>query len=128
MKKLIQTISAILLAFLACPRSYCEGAVEVDVNTLVKVTAYCPCEKCCGEFADGITASGHRIQKGDKFVAADPNIPFGTLLTIEGYAEGLPVPVLDRGGAIKGNRIDVFFDSHDEALKWGKRWLKVKVL
>ncbi|MHC4720522.1 MAG: 3D domain-containing protein, partial [Planctomycetota bacterium] len=38
-----------------------------------------------------------------------------------------PVKVLDRGGAIKGNRLDVFFHSHQQALNWGVRYIDVKV-
>ena len=87
-----------------------------------EVTAYCPCAQCCGQYADGITASGHRIQPGDRFVAAD--LPFGTLIHVPGY--GL-VPVLDRGGAIKGDRIDVYFDTHAQALRWGRQRLTVSV-
>ncbi len=87
------------------------------------VTAYCPCELCCDNYADGVTASGHIIQPGDKFVAADPSIPFGTLLNIPGY--GI-VPVLDRGGSIKGNRLDVYFDTHTAALEWGRKKLQVQ--
>jgi 3D (Asp-Asp-Asp) domain-containing protein len=88
------------------------------------VTAYCPCVKCCGRFADGITASGHKIKAGDKFAAAPPEIPFGTILDVPGYGK---VPVHDRGGAIRGNRIDVFFSSHQEALRWGVQFLAVKI-
>ena len=89
------------------------------------VSAYCPCEKCCGRFADGITASG-AVAEGF-FVAAPPEIPFGTLISIPGYAGGLPVPVLDRGGAIKGNKLDVFFSTHQEALNWGRQKLLVRL-
>lgn len=89
-----------------------------------RVTAYCPCEKCCGKWADGVTASGHVIQTGDKFVAAPPEIPFGTVLDIPGYGT---VPVLDRGGVIKGKRLDVFFDTHQEALNWGVKHLIVQM-
>ena len=91
------------------------------------VTAYCPCSLCCGKFADGITASGHIIQKGDRFVAAPPEIPFGTMLIIEGYNDGKSVPVLDRGGAIKSNRIDVFFNDHNTALRWGVKNIPIKL-
>ncbi len=90
------------------------------------VTAYCPCEKCCGKFADGITASGHIIQEGDCFVAAPPWIPFGTRLSIPGYVGGLMVAVEDRGGAIVGNRLDVFFSDHNEALAWGIKTFRVE--
>ena len=93
----------------------------------MRVTAYCPCPKCCGEYSDGVTACGHKIQPGDTFVAADRRYDFGTEMLIPGYNNGQPVKVLDRGGAIKGDRLDVFFGSHNEALEWGVRYLDVKV-
>ena len=93
----------------------------------MRVTAYCPCSQCCGEFSDGITACGHEIQPGDTFVAADRRYPFGTEMLIPGYSTGQPVKVLDRGGAIKGNRLDVFFATHEEALEWGVQYLTVNV-
>ena len=92
-----------------------------------KVTAYCPCEICCGGWSDGFTASGHKIKYGDRFIAADRNIPFNTMMVVLGYNDNNPVPVLDRGRAIKENRIDVFFNTHQEALEWGVRWLKVEM-
>jgi len=88
-----------------------------------KVTAYCPCEKCCGKFADGITASGYKICPGDKFCASP--LPFLTIFDIPGY--GITIN-LDRGGAIKENCIDVFFPTHKEALEWGVQYLEVKVI
>ena len=93
------------------------------------VTAYCPCRRCCGRFSDGKTASGKSIYTNDcQFVAADTGVvPFGTELSIPGYADGQPVPVEDRGGAIKGHRLDVFFLSHHQARQWGSQWLDVKV-
>lgn len=93
----------------------------------MRVTAYCPCEKCCGEDADGITASGHKIRPGDAFVAADKKYSFGTEMVIPGYKNGQPAKVLDRGGAVRGDRLDVFFHSHEQALKWGVKYLDVKV-
>jgi 3D (Asp-Asp-Asp) domain-containing protein len=89
------------------------------------VTAYCPGECCCGEFADGLTASGKPAV--GFLVAAPPEYPFGTLMAISGYAGGEKVPVEDRGGAIKGNWLDVFFPTHQEALNWGRQKLNVKV-
>lgn len=93
----------------------------------MRVTAYCPCPKCCGQYSDGVTACGLKIQPGDVFVAADKRYSFGTEMIISGYNNGQPVRVLDRGGAIRGNRLDVFFHSHQEALEWGVRYLNVKV-
>ena len=95
-----------------------------------RITAYCPNKCCCGQYADYITASGHRIEPGDKFCAAPPEIPFGTVLDIPGYGR---VPVLDRGGAIKERRLDVFFDDkdgvsgHQRALNWGVKYLRIKL-
>ena len=93
----------------------------------MRVTAYCPCQKCCGRYSDGQTANGHRIRSGDAFVAADKEYPFGTEMVVPGYKNTEPVKVLDRGGAIRGNRLDVFFHSHQQALKWGVKYLNVKI-
>jgi 3D (Asp-Asp-Asp) domain-containing protein len=93
----------------------------------MRVTAYCPCPKCCGKSSDGITACNHKIQDGETFAAADQKYPFGTEMIIPGYNDGSPVEVLDRGGAIYGNRLDVYFDSHQQALDWGVRYLDVKI-
>ncbi|MBW7989883.1 MAG: hypothetical protein FVQ84_07695 [Planctomycetes bacterium] len=94
----------------------------------MRVTAYCPCEKCCGKSSDKTTASGHKIKRGDTFVAADRKYPFGTEMIVPGYNNSKPVKVLDRGYVIVGNRLDVFFDSHQKARQWGVKCLPVKVL
>ena len=88
-----------------------------------KITAYCPCKKCCGK-SDGITASGEKAVEGIT-VAMDKSIPFGTKIYIDGVGERI---VQDRGGAIKGNRIDLYFDSHEEALNFGRQTRKVTIL
>lgn len=93
----------------------------------MRVTGYCSCSKCCGKHSDGITASNHRIRTGDTFVAADKFYGFGTQMVIPGYSNDRVVTVQDRGKAIKGNRLDVFFDSHSQAQKWGVRYLDVLV-
>lgn len=92
--------------------------------TTVTATAYCPCEKCCGVWAenrpDGIvyTASGAEAVQGVT-IAADWSIyPPGTVLFVEGLGE---MVVQDRGGAIQGQKIDVYFESHDDALQFGRR-------
>jgi 3D (Asp-Asp-Asp) domain-containing protein len=95
----------------------------------MEVTAYCPCQKCCGENAEGITASGRDVSYNhSRFVAADTDVlPFGTKLIIPGY-HGKPVEVIDRGGAIKGNKLDLFYPTHEEALQWGRQWVDVVVV
>ena len=99
--------------------------IKTEPITIVyKITAYCPCKKCCGIHADGITASGYRINKGDKFCAAG-DFDFLTILKIPNY--GLAI-VLDRGGAIKENCIDIYFDTHEEALEWGVEYLEIDIV
>ena len=93
----------------------------------MRVTAYCACRKCCGKFADGITACGHKIRRGDTFAAADKRYSFGTEMIVDGYNKGKPIKVLDRGGAIRGNKLDVFFNSHRKARQWGVKYIDVKV-
>lgn len=77
-----------------------------------RLTFYCPCEICCEKYAySGKTASGNKPVAGVT-VAADPSIPFGTRLLIDGHE----YIVHDRGGAIKGNHIDIYCNTHAEAL------------
>ena len=97
---------------------------------IMEVTAYCPCVRCCGPRAQGLTASGRRVSfNGGRFVAADTKLlKFNTKLRIPGYAEGTPVQVIDRGGAIKGAKLDVFFPTHEEARRWGRQKLLVTVI
>ena len=90
---------------------------------LYRVTAYCPGPCCCGKWADGITASG--VPAVGLIVAAPPEIPFGTVLAIPGYGCST---VEDRGGAIRGNRLDILMKTHAEALKWGVKYLNVRVV
>lgn len=87
------------------------------------LTAYCPCEKCCGK-TDGITASGIKAVEGVT-IAADTNVlPFGTQVIIDDNI----YTVQDRGGAIKGNRIDVYFDTHKKALEFGRQTKEIIIL
>jgi 3D (Asp-Asp-Asp) domain-containing protein len=96
----------------------------------MQVTAYCACKRCCGPSAHGLTASGRSVSyNSGQFVAADTRLlPFNTKLIIPGYANDKPVEVIDRGGAIKGNHIDLFFPTHDQARQWGVKWIAVTVL
>jgi 3D (Asp-Asp-Asp) domain-containing protein len=94
------------------------------------VTAYCPCKKCCGSRAKGITSSGRPVSYNDgHFIAADIKVlPYGTKVIVPGYNDGNPVEVIDRGGAIKGNHVDIFMQTHPQAVEWGKRRLEVQVV
>jgi 3D (Asp-Asp-Asp) domain-containing protein len=103
--------------------------VKVVGRMKMVVTAYSPDERSCGASADGITASGYSVlTNGGFMVAADPKVlPLGSLLTVPGYDGEAVVPVLDTGGAIKGNRLDVLFPTHERARQWGVQELEVKV-
>ena len=91
-------------------------------GTVYKITAYCPCSKCCGK-TNGRTASGTTATAG-RTVAASSKFAFGTKLNIGGHI----YTVEDRGGAINGNKIDIFVNTHAEALQWGVRYLNVSVV
>lgn len=84
----------------------------------VVATAYCPCVKCCGK-SDGITATGTKATAG-RTVAVDPSIfPYGTEIVINGNK----YTAEDCGGAVKGNKVDIFFNTHEEALNFGRQAL-----
>jgi len=69
----------------------------------------------------GITADGTKAGKGT--IAADASrYPFGTKMYVPGYGWGV---VHDRGSAIKGDHIDIFFEDRDDALEWGRRYLDI---
>lgn len=81
-----------------------------------KITHYCACKKCCGPNAQGITASGKRVEE-NKTIAVDPKvIALGSQVYIEGYGY---MEAQDTGSAIKGNIIDVYVADHQEALNLG---------
>lgn len=107
------------------------GKVSQGKSRVVRmeVTGYCPCTKCCGPKAQGITASGKRVSYDrGRFVAADTRVlPFGTKLSIPGYHDGRAVEVIDKGGAIKGKKLDLYFPTHAAALQWGRQHVDVTV-
>lgn len=87
-----------------------------------KITAYCSCYSCCGK-TTGITASGTKAKAGRTIAADTSRFPFGTKMKFNGKT----YTVEDRGGAIKGNKIDLYCNSHSEALRWGVRYMEVLV-
>lgn len=98
-----------------------EVATNLNIKNLgkFKITYYCPCKKCCGK-TDGITASGAKAVAGTT-IAVPKTIPFGTKLVVNGHT----YIAQDRGGSIKGNRIDIFVKSHKEALQKGVTYANV---
>jgi 3D (Asp-Asp-Asp) domain-containing protein len=100
----------------------------------MRVTAYSPDERSCPGTADGFTSTMHCVTTNNGLlVAADPTVlPMGSMLSVPGYGklatgEEAIVPVLDVGSAIKGERLDLLFSTHEEAMKWGVRELPVVI-
>jgi uncharacterized protein YabE (DUF348 family) len=96
----------------------------VEVKTM-KATAYYPGPESCGKYAKyGETYTGKKAGFG--LVAVDPRvIKLGTKLYIEGYGKA---EAADIGGAIKGNRIDLCFETFREAAMYGVKKVKVYIL
>ena len=130
-----------MLVWSGCAKFRPPAGVRPQVVTVL-TTGYCRCGKCCGWERNwmfrpvyssgplkgkvkkvGQTASGTMAKHGT--IAADTRkFPFGTILYIEGYGYGR---VEDRGGAVNGNHIDLFFRSHKQALEWGRQTKRIKV-
>ncbi|MGN1402055.1 MAG: LysM peptidoglycan-binding domain-containing protein [Bacillus sp. (in: firmicutes)] len=97
------------------------AAAKTIEMTATAYTAYC-------SGCSGVTASGMdlRANPDAKVIAVDPSvIPLGTKVYVEGYGYAVAA---DTGGAIKGNKIDVFTPSKDDALQWGRRTVEVQIL
>lgn len=90
----------------------------------VKATAYtASCEGCSGTTATGINL---KANPNAKVIAVDPSvIPLGSKVYVEGYGEAIAG---DTGGAIKGNRIDIFIPSEHDAVNFGVKQVKVTIL
>lgn len=99
-----------------------------------RLTAYCSCEECCGVWAEcrPVDEDGNEIVIGDsgevlevgKSIAVDPEvIPYGTRVYIYGHE----YIAQDCGGAIKGNRVDIYFENHEETVEFGIRYAEVFV-
>lgn len=87
---------------------------------IFKITAYCPCERCSGEWGTR-TSTGATATEG-RTIAVDPSvIPYGTEVVINGKS----YIAEDTGGAIKGNKMDIYFDSHEAAESYGVQYVEV---
>lgn len=138
---LVAVAACSLISFCGCVGIKPPAGVK-PVKRKMTVTGYCNCGKCCGWNRNwllrpvyssgpnkgktkqvGLTASGS--QAGYGTIAADTSLyPFGTVMYVEGYGYGR---VEDRGGAIKGSKLDLHFPSHKKALKWGRQTKTVYV-
>ncbi|MEJ9232004.1 ubiquitin-like domain-containing protein [Peribacillus butanolivorans] len=105
-----------------------RGASNVNSTSgkeiYVSSTAYtASCKGCSGVTSTGVDLKSN---PGAKIIAVDPSvIPMGSKVYVEGYGYAVAA---DKGGAIKGNRIDVFFSSKNDAYRWGVKKVKIRVL
>lgn len=101
-----------------------SGTYYYRKSFMVMATAYEPSEVSCGPYADGFTSIG--LKAGPGIIAVDPRvIPMRSKVYVEGYGYAIAGDV---GGAIKGNRIDVCYNTVQEALNWGRRRVRVYIL
>lgn len=137
MKREIGALALLLLAALAviltaelragCDHTAAAEEIPAEVSVLPEVkrelrslqcelTAYCPCAKCCGNWAGGKTASGTTPTAG-RTVGVDPAvIPLGATVYIDGHAYKA-----EDTGAFKGAVVDIYMENHEEALRFGRR-------
>ena len=142
LREMAPFLSLTVLFFLLCGCGIRPLAGVEPIERQLVVTGYCRCDECCGWHRGlggwpvyssgpnkgkrkiiGITASGTRAWHGT--IAADTTrYPFGTVMYVDGYGYG---QVEDEGEDIKGDRIDIYFNSHSQALLWGKKTMTVSI-
>lgn len=101
-----------------------EQSQQSGKQLTVEATAYtASCEGCSGVTATGVDLKANPNQK---VIAVDPSvIPLGSKVYVEGYGEAIAA---DTGGAIKGNKIDVFVPAQADAKQWGRKTVNITVL
>ncbi|WP_143759446.1 3D domain-containing protein [Sporosarcina newyorkensis] len=99
-----------------------EQAMPKELTvTATAYTAYC-------EGCSGTTYTGQNLRSNpdQKVIAVDPEVvPIGSKVWVEKYGEAIAG---DIGGAIKGNKIDVFIPSYERAMEWGVKQVKIRIL
>lgn len=89
-----------------------------------RLTAYCACEICCNDSADGITATGTKPVQGRTIAVDEDVIPYGYEVIINGHT----YTAEDCGNRIIGREIDIYFDSHEEAKEFGVKYANVTLI
>lgn len=140
-ESLTATIPEIRSSSISCASSrHIEKKPEIKKAKTInlgkfRITAYCPCYKCCGKWANSrpldkngkkiVYTSSGRLAKANWTISVDPRvIPYGKTVLIDGKKYSAD----DCGGAIKGKRIDMYFASHKDALKYGAQYKEVYLI
>lgn len=109
-------ILSIVISGIMIPAKDTQAATKKVYLGKYTLTAYCPCKKCSGSNGKK-TASGKTAKQGRTIAVDKKKIKLGTKIRINGKT----YTAEDTGGAVKGKRIDVYFNSHKKALKFGKK-------
>lgn len=134
-----QTLQAVVTTWDTTPARKTPEALQAPEETTTPepewkeftATAYCSCEICCGSWAlnrpNGIvyTASGAVAREGYTIAADWDVLPPGTIVFIEGLGERV---VQDRGSAVKGNAVDLYFEDHTAARNFGRRTVRLYIV
>lgn len=110
----------------SAPKTQSQPQAKAPQGKTLTVTATAYTANCSG--CTGITATGINLHANPnaKVIAVDPKvIPLGTKVYVEGYGTAIAG---DTGGAIKGNKIDLFFSSHNKAIQFGRQTLTITIL
>lgn len=113
MKKIKLITAAVIIALTM------TQAAQAETFT---ATAYCNCRKCCGKWADGKTASGTTPKQGRTIAVDKKVIPLGSTVLVDG------VEYVAEDTGVRGKHIDIYFDSHREALNFGVRKVEVEIV
>lgn len=113
MKKIKLITAAVIIALTM------TQAAQAETFT---ATAYCNCRKCCGKWADGKTASGTTPEQGRTIAVDKKVIPLGSTVLVDG------VEYVAEDTGVRGKHIDIYFDSHRDALDFGVKKVEVEIL
>lgn len=123
-------LSCVMMAIASLPvpieevKTAGKAVVALEYIGEAKCTAYCGCRKCNGKWYGLPTASGTDYEQG-RTIAVDPDvIPLGTEVFIKGYGWFVAE---DTGYGIDGLAVDMYYDSHNEALQHGVQYVDVWV-
>ena len=104
-------------------QQYYKGQASLRSLGIFKTTGYCPCQRCSEGW--GRSTSTGAIATANHTIAVDPNvIPYGTKVMINGVV----YTAEDKGGGVKGNHIDIFYNTHGETQAQGTQYAEVFVV
>lgn len=128
MKKKISIITLVMAMLLAVGGFTTSAAVpaknkKVKCLGTYKITAYCGCRSCSGKWGNQ-TASGRRARQGRTISVDRRKIKLGTKIRINGHT----YVAQDTGSGVRGKHIDMYFSSHSQVKRFGKKYRKVYVV